>query len=88
MVDKVEIILERPPALWDGPSGPGGRPSLPPPPPRPKKIKTSVPEDQEQHYREPKVIRDVTVGGIARLTDGRLKLTYGPGDRGPALCPT
>lgn len=89
MVEKEEIILERPPApMWDGPSGPGGRRSLPPPPPRPKKVTVTVEEDREVPYREPRLTREVTVGGIARLEDGRLKLTYGPGDRGPALCPT
>lgn len=88
MVEKTEIVLERP-SLPMGPSGPGGRgPSMPLPPPRPKKVTTSVPQDQEQSHRETKVVRDVTVGGIARLADGRLKFTYGPGESGPALCPT
>lgn len=91
MVEKEEIILERPPSppAWDGPSGPGGRrPNMPAPPPRPKKVKTSKPQDEEQLHAERKVTRDVTVGGIARLQDGRLKFTYGPGESGPALCPT
>jgi|GEM_PF-1605090 len=88
MVEKEQIILERPPeALWRGPSGRGGRP-MPPPPPRPRKVKVEVVEEQEQQFIEPRVIREVTVGGIARLENGRLKLTYGPGKSGPALCPT
>lgn len=90
MVEKEEIILERPPApRWDGPSTPGGpRQNMPAPPPRPKKVKTSKPQEQEQFHPERKVTRDVTVGGIARFQDGRLKFTYGPGESGPALCPT
>jgi hypothetical protein len=90
MVEKEEMILERVPApMWDGPAGPGGRrPNLPPPPPRPKRVKVEVAEEQEQRCSEPKVIRDVTIGGIARLEDGRLQFTYGPGEDGPALCPT
>lgn len=89
MVEKEEIILERPPAWSNGPDGPGGRrPNMPAPPPVPKKVKTSVPQEQEQRHGESKIIRDVTVGGIARTDDGRLKFTYGPGEEGPALCPT
>jgi hypothetical protein len=90
MVEKEEMILERVPApMWDDPGGPGGRrPHIPPPPPRPRRVKVEVAEDQEQRHAEPKIVRDVTVGGIARLEDGRLKFTYGPGEDGPALCPT
>lgn len=88
MVEKEEIVLERVPApMWDGPPGPGGR-RPPAPPPRPKRVKVEVAEDQEQRHGEPKLIRDVTIGGLARLQDGRLQFTSGPGEEGPALCPT
>lgn len=86
MVEKEEIILERPPMPVY--RGPGNRPPMPAPPPRPKKVKTSKPEEQEQRHGEPKLIRDITVGGLQRLADGRIKFTYGPGEDGPALCPT
>jgi hypothetical protein len=89
MVEKEEIILERPPVPIYRTDGPGDRrPPMPGPPPRPKKVKTSKPEEQEQRHGESKLIRDITVGGIERLADGRLKFTYGPGEDGPALCPT
>ena len=35
---------------------------------------------------EPDATRDVTVGGLVRLTSGELKRTYS--GKGPALCPT
>ncbi len=89
MVEKEEIILEKPPVPIYRTPGPGDhRPPMPLPPPRPKKVKVSKPEDQEQRHGEPKLIHDVTVGGLERLADGRLKFTYGPGEDGPALCPT
>ncbi|MBI4581995.1 MAG: hypothetical protein HY718_20015 [Planctomycetes bacterium] len=90
MVEKEVIVLDPPPRDWPGSrGGPGGRgPILPPPPPRPRRVKQQVAEEQVQVTPEPKVTRDVTVGGITRLQDGRIKLTYRPGEDGPALCPT
>ena len=32
------------------------------------------------------IVRDVTVGGVARLADGRLRRTYS--GKGPSLCPS
>jgi hypothetical protein len=58
------------------------------PPPRPKKVTVTETETTVRNEPERRVVREVTVGGIERLEDGRLQLTYGPGKAGPALCPT
>jgi hypothetical protein len=36
---------------------------------------------------EPKIVREVSVGGVARVESGEIKRTYS-GNEGPALCPT
>lgn len=89
MVEKEETIYERPSVPWQGNRGPGQPgPMLPPPPPRPRKVKKQVAQEQIQATGEPRIIREVTVGGLARLQDGRIRLTYRAGEDGPALCPT
>ncbi len=89
MVEKEETIFERPSVPWSNNRGPGQQgPMLPPPPPRARKITKQIPEEQVLPTREPKIIRDVTVGGLTLLQDGRIKLTYRAGEDGPALCPT
>jgi hypothetical protein len=88
-VEKETVILEAPPKDLFGPPGPGGRrPNIPLPPPRPKKVKVTETQEQVRDAGELSITRDVTVGGITRLPDGRLRLTYRAGEEGPALCPT
>ncbi len=75
-----------PPPFWGGPPRNGfpGPPFLsrrpPAPPPVPQKVLVKF-VDPEQ-----RLIRDVTIGGLARMDDGRIKRTYS--GEGPALCPT
>lgn len=83
MVEKEEVILERPTTPWHAPGQPG--PALPP---RPKRVTRQVPQEQILSTGEPRIIRDVTVGGLTRLKDGTIRLTYRAGEDGPALCPT
>jgi len=64
------------------------RPDMPMPPLQRRKVKKKVQELQEVDEPESRIIREVTVGGIARRDDGTLFLTYGPDEAGPALCPT
>ncbi len=69
---------------------PGGPPTdMPPEPWRPpqlstKVIKTVIVTNDEP---EPKVIREVSVGGLTLTAEGEIQRTYS-GDAGPALCPT
>lgn len=90
MVSKEKTILEAPPKelYRPRPFGRGGGMELPPPPPRPRKVKVQEPEPRLGRQAEYRVMREVSVGGIARAKDGNLQLTYGPGKAGPALCPT
>ena len=70
--------------------GPGGPPTDMPPEPWPppqlftKVIKKIIVTTDEP---EPKVIREVSVGGLTLAASGEIKRTYS-GDEGPALCPT
>jgi hypothetical protein len=85
-----EIVLPAPPppppSVWGGRSGPGGlsspffSPPPPPPPPAPQKVLVSFIQPERW------LVRDVTVGGLARRDDGRIERTYS--GKGPALCPT
>lgn len=91
-VEKLMAPPRPPEPPFRGPPGPGGagpRPPFmaPPPPPMERVLVTEI-QTREQHKPESQVLRDVTVGGIERLADGRLKMTYKLGEKGPALCPT
>jgi hypothetical protein len=86
----------------EGPPGPGGEPFAEgqppggeppmdgpppfwqPPPMFAKMIKKTIVTTDEP---EPKIIREVSVGGVALAESGEIKRTYS-GDEGPALCPT
>lgn len=43
-------------------------------------------EDNVTFESEPRLVREVTIGGLARVKSGMLKRTYT--GSGPALCPT
>ena len=47
-----------------------------------------VVEKYFEAHEEPEraIVRDVTVGGVARLADGQLRRTYS--GKGPSLCPS
>lgn len=64
---------------------PGGPPAFWQPPPALTKVikKVIITTDEP----EPKIIREVSVGGLTLADSGEIKRTY-TGDEGPALCPT
>ena len=78
------------------PFGDGSQPSgmenpfeQPPPMPSPPGLKyEKVTEAYVETVEEPEwaIVREVTIGGIVRLADGRLKRTYT--GKPPSLCPT
>jgi len=75
----------------DAEAPPGGPPpmDMPPQPWQPpqqftKIIKKIIVTTDEP---EPKVIREVSIGGLTLAASGEIKRTYS-GDEGPALCPT
>jgi hypothetical protein len=70
--------------------GPGGPPmDMPPEPWRPPQLFTKVIKKVivTIDEPEPKVIREVSVGGLTLTASGEIQRTYS-GDEGPALCPT
>jgi hypothetical protein len=70
--------------LPPGPEAPGMPPIWQPPPQFAKVIKKTIVTTEES---EPKVIREVSVGGVTLAASGEIHRTYS-GDAGPALCPT
>ncbi|MHC5034353.1 MAG: hypothetical protein ACYTFZ_04900 [Planctomycetota bacterium] len=72
----VEQQLDLPAGLGPGPL-PGELPGFPGPP---------VTEIVETSESEPRLIREVTVGGVTRLETGELQRTYS--GEAPSLCPT
>jgi hypothetical protein len=76
------------PPFGDGP--PGGPPMVMPPPvwqPPPMRVKGKKTTILTFDESEPKIIREVSVGGVTLADSGEIKRTYS-GDEGPALCPT
>jgi hypothetical protein len=75
------------------PGGPPGMPPFPEGPPLPfedplaRKIKAIKTTEILHVESEPKVVLEVTVGGVTLADSGRIERTY-TGDEGPALCPT
>jgi hypothetical protein len=85
LVEQEEKAFERspmPPSFMEEPSGPGAPPRFfePPPPPPARKILVA---EVDPEWR---LIRDVTIGGLARLPSNEIRRTYS--GEGPALCPT
>ena len=60
------------------------RPPLPAPPPIRRTVTIQVRTAVDT--REPKLVREITFGGVTRLANGELKRTYS--GQAPALCPT
>jgi hypothetical protein len=58
----------------------GDAPPPPPPPPVPEKLLVTEQESELQ------LIREVSIGGVTRLSSGELKRTYTGAP--PSLCPT
>jgi hypothetical protein len=83
------------PPTFDGPpeaggAGPGGPPTdMSPEPWQPPQMSVKVIKKVIETTDEPesKVIREVSVGGLALSGSGEIMRTYS-GDEGPALCPT
>jgi len=75
------------------PGGPPGMPPFPEGPPLPfedplaRKIKAIKTTEILHVESEPKIVLEVTVGGVTLADSGRIERTY-TGDEGPALCPT
>jgi len=67
-----EPPMDGPPPMWQ------------PPPEFAKVIKKTIVTTDEP---EPKIIREVSVGGVTLADSGEIKRTYS-GEEGPALCPT
>lgn len=81
----IEVPLALPPIPGaDGAAQPDGMPFGMPTFVK-KTIKTMV--EEKIVISEPRLILDVSVGGVIRTASGELKRTYS-GDAGPALCPT
>jgi len=92
----MEPPLDQPPGFPAGfapgilpPPGDGLAPGMPPPfglpaPPPIKVIQTVVTVIEEP---EPRVVREVSVGGVTLALSGEIKRTYS-GEEGPSLCPT
>lgn len=74
--------MDRPPG--DQPPMDGPPPFWQPPPMFEKVIKKTITITDEP---EPKVVREVSVGGLMLADSGEIKRTYS-GQDGPALCPT
>jgi hypothetical protein len=66
---------------------PGFGPPLPFEDPMARKIKAIKTTEILHVESEPKVVLEVTVGGVTLADSGRIERTY-IGDEGPALCPT
>ncbi len=80
--------VEPPPEGSPFPAGPPGfGPPLPFEDPFAPKIKAIKTTEILHVESEPKVVLEVTVGGVKRADSGRIERTY-VGDEGPALCPT
>jgi hypothetical protein len=91
-----------PPGEIGGPPGMPGEPPLPeffpgdpaasafPPflgPPPQEKVKVVRVIQKTKEVPEPRLLYEVTVGGVVRLASGEIQQTY-HGEAGPALCPT
>jgi len=51
---------------------------------------TAAPEPPAEPniFRESRVVKEVTIGGLERLPSGSIMLTYGPNEAPPKTCPT
>jgi hypothetical protein len=91
-----------PPGEIASPPGVPGEPPLPeffpgdpaasafPPflgPPAQEKVKVVRVIQRTKRVPEPRLVYEVTVGGVVRLASGDIRQTY-HGEAGPALCPT
>jgi hypothetical protein len=78
------------PPARGAPQGNPGNPleNAPGPPDFPGVRFEKVTEKYFEAHEEPEraIVRDVTVGGVARLADGQLRRTYS--GKGPSLCPS
>jgi len=46
------------------------------------------PPPQPNLFREGRIVKEVTIGGLERLPSGAIALTYGPNEEAPTTCPT
>jgi hypothetical protein len=88
VAEEQEVEIPPPPPMFTDPgrlfdSAPGG-PAFPGLPPFPSEVKEKVIVAADEP--EPRLIREVSVGGVTLLASGELRRTYS--GESPSLCPT